>query len=405
MKFHQKNNISKTILVLSDIHLGAGARIQGRRNFLEDFHYDKEMVEFLEYYSGGHYLEREVELIINGDFLDLLAVPFVPYFDDEFWSEKSALYKLKTIMQAHKEVMQGLINFVSFPKNKLVYIIGNHDAEMVFESLQEHFIQFFPERDRHKIKIIVNDKEAYIPCEGVVIRHGHEYELAHIYDPKRCIQEDHSGNKYFIPPWGSYYVTKVINKFKEGRDYINAVRPVNKFIINGLIYDSLYTTRFLLANFYYFLMVRFLIIFKQNRTLKEVYDHVKSEMVLFQDYEALTEVTLRSDPTIKALIVGHTHDPIFREYDDGSIFINTGTWTKMYNLDFSKNFNGARLTYAKVDVREKEIQESFFDLRDDDTKIQMTTTTDGQHHDRFQHLDINLFEWRGRTDLPFKEFR
>lgn len=404
MKFHQKNNISKTILVLSDIHLGAGARIQGRRNFLEDFHYDKEMVEFLEYYSGGHYLEREVELIINGDFLDLLAVPFVPYFDDEFWSEKSALYKLKTIMQAHKEVIQSLIDFVSFPKNKLVYIIGNHDAEMVFDSLQEYFITSFPERDRHKVKIIVNDKEPYLPTDGVVIRHGHEYELAHIYDSKKCIQEDHYGNKYFIPPWGSYYVTKVINKFKEGRDYINAVRPVNKFIINGLIYDSLYTTRFLLANFYYFLMVRFLIIFKQNRTMREVLEHVKSEMVLFQDYEALTEHTLRSDPNIKVLIVGHTHDPIFREYDDGSIFINTGTWTKMYNLDFSKNFNGARLTYAKVDIRDHNPQESFLDINEHDNSNQIHLEQVNSKN-RFQHLDINLFEWRGRTDLPFKEFR
>lgn len=399
MKFHQRNNISKTILVISDIHLGAGARIQGRRNFLEDFHYDKEMIEFLEYYSGGHYLEREVELIINGDFLDLLAIPFVPYFDDEFWSEKSALHKLKIILNAHKDVIQALVNFASFPKNKIVYIIGNHDAEMIFESLQKHFIELFPERDRSKIQIIINDKENYIPTDGVVIRHGHEYELAHHYDPKQSIQEDQEGNKYFIPPWGSYYVTKVVNKFKEGRDYINAVRPINKFIINGLIYDSLYTTRFLLANFYYFLMVRFLIIFKQNRTWKQIFQHAKNEMVLFQDYEALTESFLRSDPSIKALIVGHTHDPIFREYDDGSIFINTGTWTKMYNLDFSKNFNGARLTYAKIDVRSSEAQESFFDFKNEEN----LPVEHGP--DRFAHLDINLFEWRGRTDLPFKEFR
>lgn len=405
MKFHQKNNIVKTLVIFSDIHLGAGARIHGKRNFLEDFHYDKEMVEFLEYYSGGHYLEREVELIINGDFLDLLAVPFVPYFDDEFWSEKSALHKLKIIINAHKEVFQALINFLSFPKNKIVYIIGNHDAEMVFDSLQKYFIDYFPERDRAKVQIIVNDKESYIPCEGVVIRHGHEYELAHIFDPKRCIQEDSSGNKFFIPPWGSYYVTKVINKFKEGRDYINAVRPVNKFIINGLIYDSLYTTRFLLANFYYFLMVRFLIIFKQNRTLREVFNHVKSEMVLFQDYEAITESFLRSDPNVKALIVGHTHDPIFREYDDGSIFINTGTWTKMYNLDFSKNFNGARLTYAKIDISGKNIQDTFFDLSSSQTNSALSELTINGSEDKFDHLDINLLEWRGRTDLPFKEFR
>ena len=33
--------------------------------------------------------------------------------------------------------------------------------------------------------------------------------------------EAEDGSKYFIPPWGSYYVTRVINKFKEERDHIN----------------------------------------------------------------------------------------------------------------------------------------------------------------------------------------
>jgi predicted phosphodiesterase len=108
---------------------------------------------------------------------------------------------------------------------------------------------------------------------------------------------------------------------------------------------------------------------------------------MFRDYEALTEEYVTSDDSIKALIVGHTHDPIFREYEDGSIFINTGTWTKMYNLDFGKNFYGARLTFAKVDVRE--ILEASEDVG----------------KSKFDHLEISLNEWRGRSDLPFKEFR
>ncbi len=389
MKSRPKNNINKTILVISDVHLGAGARILGRRNFLEDFHYDRELVEFIEYYSQGHYLDRQVELIINGDFLDLLAVPFVEVFDDEFWSEEAALLKLKMIIKAHPEVMSALKNFVSFPKNTLVYIIGNHDAEMIFESLQAYFLECFPEHDRSKVKVLLNHDEVYMPHRGILIKHGHEYEMAHYYDPKKSIAENSEGRKFFIPPWGSYYVTKVINKFKEDREYINAVRPINKFIINGLIYDSLYTFRFILANFYYFIMVRFLLIFKQNNSIQEVINHVKSEMVLFQDYEALTEQFIRSDPTVHALIVGHTHDPIFRQYDDGSIFINTGTWTKMYNLDFSKNFNGARLTYAKVEIG---------------TPKPIEVLLGDQENSLSETVEINLYEWKGKVDLPFKPF-
>lgn len=383
MKFLQKNNIEKTIIVISDLHLGAGLSVNNRRNFLEDFHYDKELIEFIEYHSSGHYLDREVELIINGDFFDLLAVPFVKYFDDEFWSEKAAMDKLKMCIEAHVGVIEALKDFLTYPNNRLVYIIGNHDAELVFESLRDYLTEQFPENDRHKFRILLNDNTIYVPEEGIVLKHGHEYELAHQYSVKTCIATDINHNKYFIPPWGSYYVTRVINKFKEGRDYINSVRPVNKFIINGIIYDPLYTMRFVFANFYYFFMVRFVMIFKQNKKLNEVLSSVKKEIHLFQNYESLTEDYVTSDENIKALIVGHTHDPIFREYDDGSIFINTGTWTKMYNLDFGKNFNGAKLTFARVDRKEKT----------------------AEHTGRFDHLEISLNEWRGRSDLPFKEFR
>ena len=387
MKFLQKSDIKKTIVVISDLHLGAGLNVNNRRNFLEDFHYDKELIEFIEYHSSGHYQEREVELIINGDFFDLLAVPFVRYFDDEFWSEKASLEKLKMIIEAHPGVIEALKDFVSFPNNKLVYILGNHDAEFVFESLRDYFISLFPEEDRSKFQILINEGTVYIPERGIFIKHGHEYEVAHHYSIDKCIATDVNQNKYFIPPWGSYYVTSVINKFKETRDYINSVRPINKFIINGIIYDPLYTLRFVFANFYYFLMVRIIMIFKQQKKLSEVFEHIKNELQIFRDYESLTEEYVTGDENIKALIVGHTHDPIFREYEDGSIFINTGTWTKMYNLDFGKNFYGARLTFAKIDVREQ------------------LETAEDFGKSRFDNLEISLNEWRGRSDLPFKEFR
>jgi UDP-2,3-diacylglucosamine pyrophosphatase LpxH len=243
-------------------------------------------------------------------------------------------------------------------------------------------VELFSKENQARFKLLTNENTVYVPEEGVILKHGHEYEVAHQYS-SQSIATDESGRRYFIPPWGSYYVARVINKFKEHRDYINSVRPINKFIINGLIYDTLYTIRFGFSNIIYFLMVRFLLIFKQNKKLIEIFDGVKQEIQLFKDYETLTEEEILANPDMHALIVGHTHDPIFREYDDGSIFINTGTWTKMYNLDFGKNFQGAKLTFAKVDVKEKVEDQS----------------------EKFEHLQITLNEWKGRSDLPFKEFR
>lgn len=108
----QQDSSSKLILVISDLHLSAGKMLKGKRNLLEDFHYDNELIDFLNYYSSGDYADMEVELVINGDFLDFLAVPYVDFYDDEFWSEKAALAKLKMIMEAMKVSLMPLKAFL-----------------------------------------------------------------------------------------------------------------------------------------------------------------------------------------------------------------------------------------------------------------------------------------------------
>lgn len=345
--FSKDNKIKKTVLVISDLHLSAGETIQGKRNPLEDFHFDDELVSFLKYFSSNKNLNRHVELVINGDFLDLLAVPYVEYFDDEFWSEKAANEKLDMIIKAHPEVMTALDDFLHTKNKKLTYIIGNHDAEMIFSSLQERFIQAFSEEVRSTIEFL-HGHEHYEPIKGVCIQHGHEYEHAHIFDLENNIVKTYKGD-YFIPPLGSYYVTHIVNKYKQERSYINAVRPIKNFMKFGLFFDSFFTIRFLAANIYYVLMVRLWHLFHLNLGLKRIIQDTLKELTLFQDYETLTRSFFENNPQAEVLIVGHTHNPTLREYEDGSIFINTGTWTRMIDLDLSGRFNSDSLPFALIE--------------------------------------------------------
>ncbi|MFG1492143.1 metallophosphoesterase [Halobacteriovorax sp. ZH4_bin.1] len=378
MRFLRKNNSKKTIIVISDVHLGAGEYVDGVRNYLEDFHYDEELVDFLEYFSKEEYANKDVELIINGDFFDLLAVPYIKVYDDEFWSEESSLKKLKMILEAHKEVMQGLNDFLKAKNKKITFIIGNHDAELVFKSLQDLVLECFDKSVRSRFEIRhLNDE--YRPADRVVLKHGHEYEIAHTFDEEHCIIEDESGKRYFNPPWGSYYVTRVINKFKEERDHVNAVRPINKFLINGLIYDTFFTLRFMLANVIYFIMVRSIFLFKISDNFGDWLKLFFKELTLFQDYESLTFDYLQQAEDTDVLIVGHTHEPICRTYSNGKTFINTGTWTRMYNLDFGKGTGTTQLTFAKIEVMDSK--------SDEDVKIQ-----------------ANLHTWMGRNTLPYGTF-
>jgi UDP-2,3-diacylglucosamine pyrophosphatase LpxH len=383
MKFLKRSKKSKkTVLVISDIHLGAGDEVNGRKNPLEDFHSDKELVDFINYYSIGEYQNKEVELVINGDFVDLLAVPFVPYFDDEYWSEEASLEKLDLILDAHPEVMAELISFLKNKNKKLVYIIGNHDAELLFESLKAKFLDVFPNELRDKITIS-NELTLYQPVKGIFIQHGHEYESLHQFDEKSSIVESTKGKKYFIPPWGSYYVTHVINKYKQERDHVNTVRPIRTFLIHGLIFDTFFIIRFMIANAYYYFMIRFLRYYRLKLGWKKIIEDVLSELTLFQDYETLTTDFFTEHKDSKVLIVGHTHEPIFREYSDGTKFINTGTWTRMVNLDLSHDLNDTPLTYAKIEVYNLNYEIEDFN----------------------ESVSVKLNKWVPKTDLPFEEFR
>ena len=382
MKFLRRSKKSKkVILVISDLHLSAGDEYQGRRNHLEDFHSDQELVDFFTYYSTGEYLTKEVELIINGDFLDPLNVPYVNYFDDEYWSESAALEKLDIILKAHPEVMQALAKFLKAKNKTLVYIIGNHDAELLFDSLKQRFRAEFPPECQDKITLR-NDLTLYQPIPGVYVQHGHEYESLHHFDEASSIVTSSKGEKYFIPPWGSYFVTHVMNKYKVERDHVNAVRPIRTFLIHGIIFDTFFILRFMIATTYFYVMIRFLRYYRLKLGWGRIIRDIVSELTLFQDYESLTRDFFAQKPGSKVLIVGHTHEPIYREYADGTTFVNTGTWTRMVNLDLSHDMNDTPLSFAKVEVFDQEnLNENFY-----------------------EKVNVSLNRWSPKSDLPFEPF-
>ena len=373
MRFFKKEKTDKIILCVSDLHLGAGIFCDGKKNYLEDFKYDKEFVEFINFYSSGAYLKKEIELVINGDFLDFLAVPYVEYFDDEFWSQEASLEKLKIIIDAHKEVFEALKGF-SCGKNKtLTYLIGNHDAEVELQNCRSYLMDYF----NNKINIIDLCSEGYFPISSVQIAHGHQEERANQFS-EDSIQTDEKGREYLIPPWGSYYVSKVVNRFKSEKAHVNSVRPIKKFIIDGLIYDSFDTLRFLAATVYYYAIVRFIFIFKQGHIKNGLIRLVKEEFDVFNAPEEKKYSELLERKGLKVYLQDHTHKPEITFLSKSKVFINTGTWTDMYQLDFGRSRENEMLTYAKIEVLSP--------------------------NSKFEKLTSNLLVWKGVNSNPFIEF-
>jgi predicted phosphodiesterase len=56
---------------------------------------------------------------------------------------------------------------------------------------------------------------------------------------------------------------------------------------------------------------------------------------------------------VHTVIFGHTHGAMQRFYRDGKTYINTGTWTRMINLDLRYLGNSTRLTFALLEWDEE----------------------------------------------------
>ena len=69
--------MKKVKLVVSDFHLGRGKYLSnGHLNQLEDFYYDNKFKEFLDHYSTGDCANDDVELIFNGDMVNMIQTDY-----------------------------------------------------------------------------------------------------------------------------------------------------------------------------------------------------------------------------------------------------------------------------------------------------------------------------------------
>lgn len=345
-------------IIISDCHLSAGRYYDGKFNPHEDFFFDQEMIEFFEYFSTGQYGEGthgpvDVELFINGDYLDFLNVPFLGEFEEGI-TEEIALAKLEAIIAGHPKVMAALKKFASKPNKKITYLVGNHDAELFFEKVRERITrEWDPDGQYPSQKVeIIADRDRVRYDEGLEIRHGNQFEASNQLDFQNPFIELHNGTKVLNIPWGSIYVLKIINRLKWERANLDKIRPIKVFAFFGVLFDPIFTLKFILLSIFYFLRTRIQAqtkgLFGWRHTLKML----SQEGSFFLDLEDEARQTLNEDPSLHTIIMGHTHLPMHRVYENGRQYLNSGTWTKMVYLDWRFIGEPFRKTFVLVNLRD-----------------------------------------------------
>jgi UDP-2,3-diacylglucosamine pyrophosphatase LpxH len=349
----------KLKLVISDFHLSRGKWLRdGRRNPLEDFHQDQKFAELLDHYSSGENADAEVELIVNGDFFDPLAVIPLPdtkaaqkqlEFPIEV-EEGPAVEKFRLICEGHPISMNAMREFLARGK-RIVFRWGNHDAGLLWPGVQallrDRLVPPRPEQ-------IEFQREPYV-FDRICVDHGHQLETIHQFDEERIFIRRRNGQGQDIEiqnlPFGSFFCLAFLNRLKLSKPYINNIYPIGSYLkLSAFIEPWTFLTQ-ASSVAWFFIKMRFVthpMRFARLRKTLKILAEIIRRPDLEEEAERLFEERGHELP-YDTLILGHNHKATFRTFPGGKQYLNTGTWTPITSLDFGSLGHKLLRTYVLIE--------------------------------------------------------
>ncbi len=337
-------------LVFSDTHLSMGNRA-GHFNPFEDFHDDDSMAAFLDHHSTGVFADQDVELILNGDIFDPLAVEVNGTFPERITSSIAVL-KMSKCLEGHAQVVAALRRFLSRPSKRLTYIMGNPDLELGFPAVQQLLRTVVGGPDAsERIRFLIYEPWYDLPG-GVRVCHGNQFEALNRVDLKHLFLTKGYSDPILNLPWGSIFLLKVLLPVKQERPYMTLVHPFSRYLAFALVTDTRVAAPATARAVYHFMRTRFVEARKRAASLRETFRILREEAAVTPDLEVVAGAMMRDNPGLRAVIMGHSHEAKVRRMGNRGVYVNTGTWTKYVSLDLPDFGAHTRLTYAMVDYRQ-----------------------------------------------------
>ncbi len=334
--------MKKLKLIVSDFHLGRGGRLaNGAMNQLEDFPHDFRFKEFLEFYSQGPHEDSEIELIFNGDMMNLIQVDYHGHYPAVI-TEQVSTTKMTEIIKGHPVFFRTLRDFLNHPKRSMTYVVGNHDQEMLWKGTRALFEEAVGKE--------VNWKNIYYLVDGVHVEHGHQYEAVNRIDPTRLFLSEGLPEPILNLPWGTLFAIQFITKVKQHRPAIDKVRHFRALITWSLLHDTAMACLHLFQLLMYFISTRFSKSRYRQGSLKTTL-RILREASVFPDLTDAARRILRT-PEIHTVIFGHTHVYRHVQVAENKQYINLGTWTDIISMDIESFARRSKLTYVRVEYDE-----------------------------------------------------
>ncbi len=327
-------------LVVSDFHLGAGHRnADGSLNILEDFFHDREFIEFLQYFSSRDFEDAEVELILNGDFFNLLMIDY-DEIDPDILSELTILRRMRRILDGHRATMNALKFFQSHEGKTLSFVMGNHDPGILFPSVQD----LIRESTGDKTRFFIESYE----FDGIYIEHGNQYEVANSFERESYFLTKSLPEPLLNQPWGTLFLVHVVNQIKRRKPHFDKVLPFSDYLKWLMFYEfrfGLGVVRDILA---FFVKSSFKGDSRRNNSLKRTFKILK-EAPVFPDLDGAAQRILATRDDIHTVIFGHNHRPTFKQFGAGKEYLNTGTWNPMTHLELERFGTRLDCTFALIE--------------------------------------------------------
>jgi UDP-2,3-diacylglucosamine pyrophosphatase LpxH len=232
--------------VISDLHLNDAEPVHPDKPLWKifkrrEFFFDHSLVRFMD-----HLIERgngkPVELVLNGDIFDFDSVMALPR-NGEFKVTKlekkigldsvehKSLFKMKKIIEDHAVFFDGLKKFIQLG-NKVVFVIGNHDIELYWPSVQKEIRDRITTESKKDDKKLIFCEWFYVSQNDTLIEHGHQYDpYCMCLDPINPIIKKNKKYKIRIP-FGDLANRQILNTFalKNAHDDTSYVRSPWEFV-------------------------------------------------------------------------------------------------------------------------------------------------------------------------------
>ncbi len=224
--------MAKTTYIVSDLHLGAG-------DYLDDFNQDARLIELLE--NVGK--RRGAELIVNGDFIDFVAVnlekPTAKPFSRMGSTENESLAKLERVLEAHRDVFIALRAFLD-KGHRTVLIPGNHDVDLFWPRVRDRLLEELGTPDSESFHF---ESSGIYRSGSLYVEHGNQYYADSVFEDftHPFLRDPRTGEERLERSWGNCFLEYFSNGMMSERNpFINNVRPIPNMVFMGIQDESLW---------------------------------------------------------------------------------------------------------------------------------------------------------------------